>query len=490
MNMQYRRISFLAFLFIFRLSCSQSLPTDVCKIKNGNLEFTIDLNWTDKQKLEFQHRYDIDSMLIVEMFKGKTEFIIHGEKWKVEPINNNIILLHKPVQKKTFLSSVFFRILDHLVSSNKGMDAKDQAVNFGINGFIDTSLTRVSEDKIRFSLKEHACANQVFLSGSFNNWSTSDLKMTKQNGKWFLELDLMPGKYLYKFIVDGRWIPDPNNLQVEDDGVRGKNSVVFVTNHRFVLNEFPNAERVTVAGDFNNWDFEEAYLAKNKKSWILDAFVKYGKYQYQFMVDGKRISDPENKEPTSSKSEHSSSQLKIGEGYEFYLEGFTYANKVFVAGTFNNWKPNNIAMDKTETGWKCTCYIAPGNYEYKFIVDGKWMPDPKNLNSIGTGEFTNSFFVYKPNYTFTLKGYEKAENVIVTGTFNNWIHHGYKMEKQDGLWKIDLYLQTGKHNYKFIVDGNWIHDPQKTKNEINKFNSFDSVIWIENKSNTKNATKR
>ncbi len=53
------------------------------------------------------------------------------------------------------------------------------------------------------------------------------------------------------------------------------------------------------------------------------------------------------------------------------------ATTVCVAGTFNHWQPEAKTLHSSGVGnwWKETS-LAPGTYEYCFIVDGKWMPDP------------------------------------------------------------------------------------------------------------------
>jgi 1,4-alpha-glucan branching enzyme len=56
-------------------------------------------------------------------------------------------------------------------------------------------------------------ANDVELVGSFNNWDRSHgVKLTRNdNGVWHAKLDLVPGRHLYKFVIDGAWCPDPAN---------------------------------------------------------------------------------------------------------------------------------------------------------------------------------------------------------------------------------------------------------------------------------------
>lgn len=49
-------------------------------------------------------------------------------------------------------------------------------------------------------------ASEVFLAGDFNNWNAADIAMSKRaEGTWTACLDLAPGRYEYKFVVNGIW---------------------------------------------------------------------------------------------------------------------------------------------------------------------------------------------------------------------------------------------------------------------------------------------
>jgi hypothetical protein len=50
----------------------------------------------------------------------------------------------------------------------------------------------------------------------------------KPNGELAVSVRLPSGRYLYKLIVDGKWMADPDNPMQVDDGYGGKNSVVVV----------------------------------------------------------------------------------------------------------------------------------------------------------------------------------------------------------------------------------------------------------------------
>jgi len=54
------------------------------------------------------------------------------------------------------------------------------------------------------------------------------------------------------------------------------------------------------------------------------------------------------------------------------------AQRVCVAGTFNNWQPDVAALQRQPDGvWTIELELAPGTYEYRFIVDGVWCDDPQ-----------------------------------------------------------------------------------------------------------------
>ena len=76
---------------------------------------------------------------------------------------------------------------------------------------------------------EDAPGKEVFLAGSFNNWQMTD-KMTykPKDGVYSRRLLLEPGKYQYKFVVDGEWRLDGNNSCFVPNGFGELNSEITV----------------------------------------------------------------------------------------------------------------------------------------------------------------------------------------------------------------------------------------------------------------------
>ena len=53
------------------------------------------------------------------------------------------------------------------------------------------------------------------------------------------------------------------------------------------------------------------------------------------------------------------------------------AGEVFLAGSFNNWDPRIRPLKRSKNGnWWTTISLEPGEYEYRFVVDGVWKSDP------------------------------------------------------------------------------------------------------------------
>jgi 1,4-alpha-glucan branching enzyme len=54
-------------------------------------------------------------------------------------------------------------------------------------------------------------------------------------------------------------------------------------------------------------------------------------------------------------------------------------SRVYLAGSFNGWDPTaRLLADRSGTGvFSTTLMLAPGRYEYKFVVNGVWCVDPE-----------------------------------------------------------------------------------------------------------------
>ena len=73
----------------------------------------------------------------------------------------------------------------------------------------------------------------------------------------------------------------------------------------------------------------------------------------------------------------------------------------------------------------------------------------------------------------------QAKSVNVCGTFNEWRTNAGRMTQDSrGIWKGSIPLRSGKYEYRFFVDGQWIDDPRAGKTVANKFGSRNAVLEI------------
>ena len=453
-------------------------PGKVCRIEDGQLIFTLNLRWGEKEKKELTGLFDLDSLLLAGVYRGETEITFRGENWKVKKAGSGMVELYKPLDGIADGGTgkpQLYDLMDEWMNF-RGETAEEQEV-YGVNRFRLVNAFVYAGNLAQFYLPGFEKANRVYLAGSFNNWNTAATPMRFTGKGWITDLRLAPGKYTYKYVVDGRWTIDPSNQLTERGGAGTPNSVVFCPNHVFRLKGFQNAGKVVVTGNFHQWNPRGIAMNQLGDRWELPVWFREGTYVYKFLVDNRWMADPENPGTREDASGNLNSFLEIGEPYLFSLSGFPDARKVVLTGSFNGWDRGELVMNHTGKGWELPYVVPAGNYAYKFIVDGRWMTDPSNPFTTGSGETQNSFIALGANHIFELRDYSTAQNVLVAGSFNNWDPQGYRMVRKEGRWIFPVYLKPGKHTYKFIVDGKWMLDPANDLYEENQYGTGNSVLW-------------
>lgn len=166
---------------------------------------------------------------------------------------------------------------------------------------------------ITFRYKPDVAARSVSLAGQFNQWDMGATPMEDHDGIWTVTIDLAPGTYQYKFVVNASdWMTDEWATDFADDGFGGQNSVVTIgddamdvgygsreggpggdalarepgteVTFRFATSERANA--VSVAGDFNDWNAGAAPMSFNGGGWSVTLELDPGTHAFQFVIDG------------------------------------------------------------------------------------------------------------------------------------------------------------------------------------------------------------
>lgn len=72
---------------------------------------------------------------------------------------------------------------------------------------------------------------------------------------------------------------------------------------------------------------------------------------------------------------------KVRYEYVFDPEGKDYGS-VSLAGEFNGWTPSRTELNFEDGRWKASLYLDRGKYQYQVSLDGKWVLDPGNPDSV------------------------------------------------------------------------------------------------------------
>jgi len=455
-------------------SHAQQVPS--YSIKNGRMYIFVPKTITIGALDSFVTHFDLVDLDLRNFFKTNNPDSLGKLGWKIEVQNEKGVVITKGFEPFEGIKSP----ANKMIFQNRGrplFPAVNNGLRYGVNRFKNKWPFTTTDSVVRFFLRNHKDARQVRLAGSFNDWVPNQLSMQKTDSGWIYHVKLGPGKYWYKFIVDGHWITDPDNQVAENDGFGNTNSIFFRTNISFSLPGFQSAKKVFVTGSFNNWKPNELAMRKTEPGWELPLYLADGTHTYKFVVDGRWYHDEKNPEKLPDGNGAFNSVIRFGNPVLFKLPGYTNAQQVVLVGSFNGWREDELKMTKTSTGWELPYALGSGNHEYKFKVDGKWVSDPANpLFSAVSG---NSYLVVNPNYTFRLKGFENAKEVFLAGNFNNWDPKAYAMKKQGNEWVFPVNLSVGKHLYKFVVDEKWIIDPGNKLWEQNEHGTGNSVLWIE-----------
>lgn len=304
-------------------------------------------------------------------------------------------------------------------------DIEDSAVSIG--GVTATTVEPSSSSKVpvTFSFTD-AKATSVHLAGEFNNWVDNvDGKVTGHtdwllkgdgSGNWTLTIPLAPGKYRFKYVIDGgtRWekdrrlppTPDDNSLVEVKAGGNESAGMAAGGNGSTFLYTDTKASTVQVAGDFNAWldnvdgkvTGHGEWLLQNDGAgnWKLTAPIPPGRHKFKYVIDGGARWETDSRRPVATDGNsildvtgsttaspngptaENAPAAQSGSGVTFAYADPT-AKSVFVAGEFNEWSATANPMQKDPSGaWTATIPLKPGKYQYKFVVDGNWKQDPAN----------------------------------------------------------------------------------------------------------------
>jgi 1,4-alpha-glucan branching enzyme len=300
-------ITYITILFVsfspFEIAAQNDTSTGY-RIDGDDVVFTFDQRDYEKATNEFHgDKIDFDKLTIENVVVAGEFNNWSRQHWKMTKIDNNRYELRKPLSEFTDTFSYEFKFLINNAywaepsrKNKNAVDAKDIDGN-PLHVYNLRLFTAFPDDSgnMTFKLKGHNNARKVILSGTFNRWDEQAFRMKKTDNGWELTLQLPPGYYEYKYIVDGNWMEDPHNPSKTINEFGGYNSVISMkVPVTFTLKGYSNAKKVILAGSFNDWSEHELQMTKTDAGWTFTTFLNGGKHHYKFIVDGNWMLDPKN----------------------------------------------------------------------------------------------------------------------------------------------------------------------------------------------------
>ncbi len=122
---------------------------------------------------------------------------------------------------------------------------------------------------------------------------------------------------------------------------------------------------------------------------------------------------------------------KIKIDFKFDPSGKKY-HTVQIAGEINGWNPKKNKLQLKDNIWQTELLLDPGTYQYKLVLDGKWVLDPHNPDSID-----NNIGGYNSLLVVGEQASEKKPLLFTEDFHNNEIKLRYKNNIEDFiiLWE-------------------------------------------------------
>jgi chromosome partitioning protein len=121
-------------------------------------------------------------------------------------------------------------LAQEVVASSEEAVSEQGETSQSTRNWIEPPGAIITPEGVVFTVEAPA-AERVQLVGDFNDWTTEGNEMQHDGRFWRKVVPLGPGRYLYRFVVDGQWRQDPMNQAVEP-GRGGFNSVLVLEGER------------------------------------------------------------------------------------------------------------------------------------------------------------------------------------------------------------------------------------------------------------------
>ena len=235
---------------------------------------------------------------------------------------------------------------------------------------------------------------------------------------------------------------------------------------------------ITLAGCSSNISIQQSdeNCAQVAGTWIVEDVIddsqcggqgKYLKYHYTVSQNNCQVSIAESGavgKISGSKIHWPAYSLSIHGGTTSFPETTTTTE---IRGgkltSLSHWHWSNADLECSGSS-KITAYLSSKN-DTEENINSQY----SSLLSPKEGAFELIFSVHAPD----------AQEVYLAGEMTDWQGDRLKMKKgKNGTWFLPLYLQQGAWQYKFVIDGEWIHDKANPATTDDGFDGYNSIIVL------------
>jgi beta-lactamase regulating signal transducer with metallopeptidase domain len=130
-------------------------------------------------------------------------------------------------------------------------------------------------------------------------------------------------------------------------------------------------------------------------------------------------------------------------------------------------KPSHAAKRKLLLKGETVLSDVHSDFQFTAMMDNRGRVTGLRLDSWSSDITARKLSLPQPSTsgatTFRLRGHPNARIVALAGSFNNWNQSQLLFAREGDEWVCRVNLPRGKHQYKFVVDGDWLTDPGNPK---------------------------
>jgi len=123
----------------------------------------------------------------------------------------------------------------------RDVSGEEQSLSLNLGSF--TVAPPVVENKMEWRGE----GSEVKIAGEFNSWTPADTKL--EDNTYTFSCHLSPGRYTYKWVVDGNWIVDTNQPTITDEGGNVNNVIVVESISGEEVSDLPKEEAAKTEAD-------------------------------------------------------------------------------------------------------------------------------------------------------------------------------------------------------------------------------------------------